>query len=521
MKNISNQVGNSRTKKSLLNSGVSLIFQILSILIQFVARKVFLDYLGTEILGLNTTVQNLLQFLNLAELGIGTAISFTLFKPLAENNKQEISEIIDLQGKIYKRIALFLLFGSAILMCFFPKIFSKIELPLWYAYASFGVYLIGSLLTYFLNYRQVLLSASQQDYKITLSYKAIMIFRNLVAIFVIKYSANPFIGWLIIELLFSLLASISLAYVTRRTFPEIRNSKHTFKYLRTKYRNFTTKIKQLFFHKIGAFALTQTSPLIIYAYASLTLVALYGNYIVIINGVMVFFSSIFNSVGAGIGNLVVEGDKAKIKNIFFEIQSLYFLIASVVCYTMFVETSNFISLWIGSKYVLPSSTLALIISTLFIFISRWSIDHFILAYGLYGDVLSPLIEAILNIGLSIWFGNFWGLNGILLGVLVSQIIIIVLWKPYYLISRCFSGMMKTYWTLVCKHIGCLIISAYLCYKINGLLFDVTAVNLWTFLLGCICNALTMLLCMLFLLYVFRTGIKYSFYRFNSLRKTLL
>ena len=187
---------------------------------------------------------------------------------------------------------------------------------------------------------------------------------------------------------------------------------------------------------------------------------------------------------------------------------------------MFVETSNFISLWIGSKYVLPSSTLALIISTLFIFISRWSIDHFILAYGLYGDVLSPLIEAILNIGLSIWFGNFWGLNGILLGVLVSQIIIIVLWKPYYLISRCFSGMMKTYWTLVCKHIGCLIISAYLCYKINGLLFDVTAVNLWTFLLGCICNALTMLLCMLFLLYVFRTGIKYSFYRFNALRKTL-
>ena len=77
----------------MLNSGVSLIFQILSILIQFVARKVFLDYLGTEILGLNTTVQNLLQLLNIAELGIGTAISFTLFKPLAENNKQEISEI--------------------------------------------------------------------------------------------------------------------------------------------------------------------------------------------------------------------------------------------------------------------------------------------------------------------------------------------------------------------------------------------------------------------------------------------
>ena len=85
---INARIGNSRTKKSLLNSSVSLTFQVLNILIQFVSRKVFLDYLGTEILGLNTTVQNLLQFLNLAELGIGTAIAFTLFKPLAENNKQ-------------------------------------------------------------------------------------------------------------------------------------------------------------------------------------------------------------------------------------------------------------------------------------------------------------------------------------------------------------------------------------------------------------------------------------------------
>ena len=140
---INARIGNSRTKKSLLNSSVSLTFQVLNILIQFVSRKVFLDYLGTEILGLNTTVQNLLQFLNLAELGIGTAIAFTLFKPLAENNKQEISEIIDLQGKIYRRIAFFLLGGAAILMCFFPKIFSKTELPLWYAYASFSVYLLN------------------------------------------------------------------------------------------------------------------------------------------------------------------------------------------------------------------------------------------------------------------------------------------------------------------------------------------------------------------------------------------
>lgn len=517
---INTRIGNSRTKKSLFNSSISLTFQILNILIQFISRKVFLDYLGTEILGLNTTVQNLLQFLNLAELGIGTAISFTLFKPLAENNKQEISEIIDLQGKIYKRIALLIIVGSAILMCFFPKIFSKIELPLWYAYASFSVYLIGSLLTYFFNYRQVLLSASQQDYKITLSYKAIMIFRNLIAIFVVKYSANPYIGWLIVELVFSFIASAALARITYISFPEIKTTNLSFKFLRTKYKNFTTKIKQLFFHKIGAFALTQTSPLIIYAYASLTLVAIYGNYLVITNGVMILFASIFNSVGAGIGNLVVESDMKKIKKTFFEIQSLYFFVASVVCYTLFVEINDFVSLWVGDEYVLPLFSVALIIAILFVYITRWSIDHFILAYGLYGDVFAPLIEALLNIGLSIWFGSLWGLNGILLGVLSSQIVVITIWKPFYLISRRLSGMMKPYWILVFKHICCFIISIFICYKLNGILFDEISTSIWSFLLGCIFNALIMAICMLVLLYVFNTGIKYFFNRLAYLKKTL-
>lgn len=518
---INARIGNSRTKKSLLNSSVSLTFQVLNILIQFVSRKVFLDYLGTEILGLNTTVQNLLQFLNLAELGIGTAIAFTLFKPLAENNKQEISEIIDLQGKIYRRIAFFLLGGAAILMCFFPKIFSKTELPLWYAYASFSVYLLGSLLTYFFNYRQILLSASQQDYKITLSYKAIMIFRNLIAIFVVKYSKNPYIGWLIVECLFPVIASASLAHITYSSFPEITSTKRSFKYLRVKYKSFFTKIKQLFFHKIGGFALTQTATLIIYAYASLTLVAIYGNYTIITNGVMILVASIFNSVGAGIGNLVAENNIAKIRTTFIEMQSLYFFVASVVCYTMFMEINNLVSLWIGKEYLLSSSTVALIISSLFIYIVRWSIDHFILAYGLYGDVFAPLFEALLNIGLSIWFGSLWNLNGILLGVLVSQIIVITIWKPFYLISRRFPGMMRPYWILVSKHICCFIISACICYMLYRLIFgERTSINIMEFLFSCAFDVLSMTLCMLFLLYFFNTGIKYSFQRLSHLKKTL-
>lgn len=156
----------SRTAKSIKNSIVAMGFYFVNLILQFFSRKIFLEYLGTEILGLNTTAANLLQFINLAELGVGAAIACTLYKPLFDGDKEAISEIITLQGKLYRKIAYFMIGGATTLSCFFPWIFEKMELPLWYAYASFGVLLFSSLLSYFCNYKQVLLSADQKDYKI-------------------------------------------------------------------------------------------------------------------------------------------------------------------------------------------------------------------------------------------------------------------------------------------------------------------------------------------------------------------
>ena len=95
----------SRTSKSIKNSSVALVFYFINLILQFFSRKIFLDYLGAEVLGLNTTATNLLQFLNLAELGVGAAIACTLYKPLAEKDTDTINEIVSLQGWLYRRIA--------------------------------------------------------------------------------------------------------------------------------------------------------------------------------------------------------------------------------------------------------------------------------------------------------------------------------------------------------------------------------------------------------------------------------
>ena len=164
--------------KAFLNIKVAFLFYILNLALQFISRKIFLDYLGSEVLGLNTTSQNLLGFLNLAELGIGSAIAYSLYKPLSTNNTQDINNIVSVQGWMYHQIAWFIIIASCVLMLFFPYIFAKTSLPIWYAYGSFSALLIGSLLSYFFNYRQIVLSADQKEYKITYTTQSIKLSKN-------------------------------------------------------------------------------------------------------------------------------------------------------------------------------------------------------------------------------------------------------------------------------------------------------------------------------------------------------
>ncbi|MDE6652281.1 MAG: sugar transporter, partial [Paramuribaculum sp.] len=411
---------NSRTAKSIKNSSIALTFYVCSLLLQFFSRRILIEVLGDEILGLNSTILNILQFLNLAELGISSAVGFTLYRPLHTKDYQTICEVVTLQGYLYRKIAIIIIIGSIIVCALFPYIFAKISLPLWYAYASFAVLLLSALLGYFVNYKQIVLTASQQDYKIIYSYRSIMLLKIIAQMAAVYYLKYPYVWWLILEAVFSIIGSLSLYITTKRTFPFLKDVDRSFASLRSQYNEFTKKIKQLFVHKIGRFALTQSAPLIIYAYTNLTLVTYYSNYLVITNGVIILVSATFNSMTAGIGNLVAQGDTSKNLSFFFELFNLRFLIISTICFTLFYIIPGFINVWLGQEYNLPTTTLLLIISSLYITLSRMTVDAYIDVYGIFQDIYAPIIETILNIGLSVLLGYLYELNGILSEVLISQ-----------------------------------------------------------------------------------------------------
>lgn len=458
----------SRTKYSVQNAKVAILFYFINLVLQFFSRKIFIEYLGAEVLGLNTTLQNLLGMLNIAELGIGAAIAYSLYKPVYNHDRQQIEEIVSVQGWMYRRIAFFVIGGAIILMAFFSIIFKDTDISPLYIYGTFSAFLTSSLLGYFVNYKQIVLTAVQKEYKNTLCVKGGTVIKVVAQIFAIKYLSNGYLWWIIIEFLSAFVISGVISIVIRREFPWLKTSVSLGGLLRKKYPVIIVKTKQVFFHKIAAFVLIETSPLIIYAYASLTLVASYGNYFIIVMGIVSLMSAMTNSITASVGNLVAEGNLLKTINVYWKITFLRILMAGTACFTFFITADEFISLWVGSEYIIPIAALAVMTLNMFLSLTRTN-EMFLSVYGLYQDIWAPLVEAVLNIGLSCFLGYFYGLAGILAGISVSLIVIVHMWKPYFLFTQGFKTPISQYVVRIGKYLMATAISIAVSYYIYSLI----------------------------------------------------
>ena len=424
----------SRTNNSLKNSLVSLGFYGLIIILTFISRKIFIDALGIELLGLNTTIENLLSLLNLSEMGIATAVSFTLYRPIAENDRESIQEILSVQGWIYFIVGVIVAVGGIIIAFFLPNIFANTSLPLSSVYTAFLVFLLSSLLGYFFNYKQIMHSALQQDYRNVVIVKSIVVVKIISQIIIVKFLGRGYQGWLFLECIFSILTSIGLSWSIRQAYPWLKVSVFKGRRLTSKYPIIFTKIKQLFFHKLSGVALSQISPLVIYAFTSISLVAIYSNYMLILTGISTLISAMFGGIAPIIGNLIVEGDKDKERKVFGEYMVLRMLLGGAFCHCLLIGGSSFVNLWLGKDLLLPSDAFYLLVAIGYINFTR-PYDTFLIPYGRVEDIWAPIIEAGLNLGFAILLGYYFSLSGILFGVLISLVVIVLGWKAYFLATK--------------------------------------------------------------------------------------
>lgn len=447
----------NRTKKSIINAEVGLISYLISLFLAFLSRKIFLDNLGAEFIGLTGTLSNILGILNLSEMGIGLCISFFLFKPIADNNTQEINNIISLLGYLYKRIGQFIVAGGIIVSLFFPLIFEHANLSYGIIYFSFYTLLASNSIGYFINYRETLLSADQKMYIVTMYYQGFAILKSLLQIFLAYYYKNLYV-WVAIEFIFNLVYCIILNWKINKEYPWLKTNKTNGAQLLKQYPDVIKKTKQILIHQIKDFLLTKSDEIMIFAFVSLKMVAYYGNYTLIIGKLTAAFFTMFTGISAGIGNLVAEGNKEHTLKIFWQLSSLKYFITGVLIFILSFLINPFIAWWLGDEYQLSTFIVILFMINLFIMQTRQFVDSFNHTHGLYGDVWAAWAEGIINIAVTISIAINWGIVGILMGKIVSLIIIVVVWKPYYLFTQGIKEPVSSYWKGVGRYYLCFFIS---------------------------------------------------------------
>lgn len=434
----------SRVKKTLLNARVNLIFYLLTLCLSFYSRKIFLECLGNDFVGLTGTLQNILGYLNLAELGIGTAIAFNLYKPIYDGDRKKIIDLVSIFGYYYRNVGIIVFIGGLIISAFIPLIFKHSEFDFGIIYFAFYSFLSSSLIGYFINYRQAMLTADQRNYVVTAYYQSASILKVIIQIF-IAYRYHNYYAWIGIELGFGIIYSYILNWRIGKVYPWLKTSIKNGKIKSPEYPNILQSTKQIFIHKVKDFILTQSDQLFIFAFVSLKMVAFYGNYVLITQKLTVLFNTVIDSVGASVGNLIAEQNHDQILKVFWELMALRYFIAGFICISIYYLITPFIALWIGSGYILSNTILVIMLINVFIMVSRGTVDNFNSAFGHYDDVWSAWAEGGINIICTIIGGYLWGIPGILLGKTISLVPIVVVWKPYYLFSAGFHESYKSYW----------------------------------------------------------------------------
>lgn len=425
----------NRITMSLRNAKMSLFFYFIMLVVNIVSRKLFIDYLGDTLTGLTTTMQFTVGLLNMADIGIVTAISCALFTPIYNDDKKEIQRIISLFNYLFKIVGSFIVIVGGILIFFMPYfIDGNVENK--DIYLSFMTFLFTTSLSYFVNYKQQLLMASQRTYIVTAIQNTVLLLKIFAQIAIVVYIINGvYYYWLLAEVVFAIIYSVLIEVRVRREYPWLKPSFKEGSRIRRDYKGLFNNLKQIVSHKFANVILTQTDSIVIAYTISLVTVTYYYNYTMIISKLLTFVSSLVSGSWASVGNLISEDNKAKAKVVFYQYNSIVMFLGGVLCLCVYALADSFIIVWIGDEYVLGNNVFVFMIVSLYVSVMRVPLTVFLNGYSLYKDTWSAWLEAGLNLIISVYGSIHYGLIGVVLGTTISTFIVTFLWKPYFLYSN--------------------------------------------------------------------------------------
>lgn len=433
-----------RKKSSFKNMITAVSSNVLTIIVGLVAQAVFIKILGSEYLGLNGLFSNVISMLGIVELGMGSAIIYNMYKPIAENDHEKIKSLMQFYKKSYRIITLIISIIGIMIIPFIKYIVDiesvTVDINVYLVYILF---LLETICSYILSYKRSMLYADQKEYITNIIHMGYTILVNTMQL-TFLYFTHDYYLYLIIKVMMRLVENIVISSYVNRRYSYLLDNKVTKLDSKTE-KDIFQKIRALLFHKIGTFIVSGTDNIIISKYLGLVTVGLYSNYYMIINAVQTVINHIIQATRASVGNLLVTESKTKQFDIFNKIRFVNFWISCFSSICIFVIMDSFITIWIGYKFVLPTKVLLVLVINFFIVSSRSTYGAFKEAAGIfYEDRFVPIIESLLNIVLSIIFVKKFGLMGVFMGTIGSGLVLWCYSYPKYVYNKLFGRKISDY-----------------------------------------------------------------------------
>lgn len=411
----------SRLTNSIKNLRAAWIGQFLNILAKFVMRRFFVQYISDDYLGLDAVFTNIIGLMNLAELGIGSAIFYALYSPLAENDEERVLGVMQLLAKVYRTIAIILIAVGVALMPLLTIIAPEAQgLP--YVHLLFGFYLANTVVSYLFTYKGLLASADQKSYITTRNHYIFIVSLNFAQIFVIYYWRS-FIVYAAIQSLFTLAEGISLSWMMDREYPILKKRERVVLPERVT-KKIWADVRKIVIGKVGNTIISSTDNLILSNVAGLLQTGIYSNYALIKSSLQAIVCQFQAAVSASVGNIAALGEREKEVDYFWFLNFLTTALYSVTSICLFNLMQPFIAYWLGGNYLMDYKVLFYTVVIYYLYGVRGIFGTFSMAHGVFDlEAKKTVLEAITNLLISIILAVKLGIVGVLLGTVVSSLFV--------------------------------------------------------------------------------------------------
>ncbi len=434
----------SRTKSTIINAISCIMLRLLSIILSFGSRSFFIKTLGSEYAGVSGLFTDILVILSFVELGIGTAITYKLYKPIANNDKLQITVLMNFYKKAYRLISVTVLVLGIVLLPFidfFIKEAPDIKESLILIYL---LYVFNTASSYLFIYKSTLLYANQEQY-IAVKWQGILYIIQTTLQVICLILFKDFIVYLVIQILFTLLQNIMISYVVDKRFPYI-NEKTSESLSKNEIKSIFKDVKALFLYKFSGVVLNGTDSLIASRMIGISAVGIFSNYKLVGNHVNSIASQLFSSATASIGNLAASEDSEKQYEVFKKILFLCFWCYCLCSTCLFSLFNVFIEdIWLDKSYTFSIEFVAVFVAEFFIKGMQTPIASFRTSNGLFvNGQYRPLFMALINIVISIILVYYIGITGVLLGTVISRIVTQVWYDPWLLYNKVFKKRFSSF-----------------------------------------------------------------------------